>query len=314
MTAKLTFIHALSPLHSGTGQGIGVIDLPIAREKATNIPYLPGSSLKGSIRDCHTNQLFDKYFKELQDEKEAKKKAEQVAARIFGEAASEQAHSGSAVFSDQRLLLLPARSLRGVFAWATSPYTLQRFKRDVEGAGLDVSALLDVAEVKDDECLIASQGSSLADQAGSVYLEDFDLQGRKDEKVDDWAKFIGQQIFEDKDKEWRDALKARFCVLSDNVFNFLLEHGTEITARVRLKEDTKTVASGALWYEEALPAETILSGLLVAVKGKAAPEEVFTTVNDILARNKAIQLGGKATVGRGLCRIPRIDDGKGAAE
>ena len=51
MNAQLLFTHALSPLHAGTGQGIGVIDLPIAREKATGIPYLPGSSLKGTLRD-----------------------------------------------------------------------------------------------------------------------------------------------------------------------------------------------------------------------------------------------------------------------
>lgn len=311
MITKLTLIHALSPLHAGTGQGIGVIDLPIAREKTTNIPYLPGSSLKGSIRDCYTSQLFDKYFKELQDEKEAKKKADQEAARIFGEAASEQAYSGSAVFSDQRLLLLPVRSLRGVFAWATSPYILQRFKRDVDGAASDVPDLPDVTVEKDDECLI-SQGSSLADQSNGVYLEDFDLKGRPDEKVVEWAKFIGEKVFDDE--KWRDALDARLCILNDDVFNFLLEHGMEITARIRLEEKTKTVASGALWYEESLPAETILSGLLVAVNGKAVPEEVFATVNNILNHDKAIQLGGKATVGRGLCRIRLMDDGKGAAQ
>ena len=293
MTIKLTFIHALSPLHAGTGQGIGVIDLPIAREKATNIPFLPGSSFKGALRDLCENEAMQE--------------------KVFGpKTTNAEAHSGSAVFSDQRLLLLPTRSLRGVFVWATSLYTLRRFKRDVEGAGLDVSALPDVAVKEDDECLIASQGSALADQNSGVYLEDFDLKGKRDENVDKWAKFIGEKVFEDE--KWRGALTSRLCILSDNVFSFLLEHGTEITARVRLKEDTKTVASGALWYEESLPAETILSGLLVTVKGKATPEEVFTTVNDILALNKAIQLGGKATVGRGLCRIPRIDDGKGGAK
>jgi CRISPR-associated protein Cmr4 len=312
MTTRLTFIHALSPLHAGTGQGIGVIDLPIAREKATNIPYLPGSSLKGSIRDCHTNQLFDKYFKELQDEKEAKKKADQEAARIFGEAASEQAYAGSAVFSDQRLLLLPARSLRGTFAWATSPYTLQRFKRDAEVAGVDVAGLSGLPEIRGTTCLVAQEKSELTDEKRQVFLEDFDLQGETDPAVDDWARFIGAKVFEDEN--WRKALTARLCILSDNVFNFLLEHGTEITARVRLEEKTKTVASGALWYEEALPAETILSGLLVTVNGKAAPEEVFATVGGILKRHKAIQLGGKATVGRGLCRIRLDNDGKGAAQ
>ena len=52
MDAKLLFTHAFSPLYAGTGQGVGVIDLPIAREKATNLPYLPGSSLKGVLRDA----------------------------------------------------------------------------------------------------------------------------------------------------------------------------------------------------------------------------------------------------------------------
>ncbi len=51
MQARLLFTHALSPLHAGTGQGVGVIDLPIAREKATGLPFLPGSSVKGTLRD-----------------------------------------------------------------------------------------------------------------------------------------------------------------------------------------------------------------------------------------------------------------------
>ena len=50
ITTCLSFVHALSPLHAGTGQGAGIIDLPIAREKATGLPYLPGSSLKGTLR------------------------------------------------------------------------------------------------------------------------------------------------------------------------------------------------------------------------------------------------------------------------
>jgi CRISPR-associated protein Cmr4 len=293
-TTKLTFIHALSPLHAGTGQGIGVIDLPIAREKATNIPYLPGSSLKGALRD-------------LCEDSETK-------FRVFGpKTDNAEAHASSAVFSDQRLLLLPVRSLRGTFAWATAPYVLQRFKRDAAGAGIDVSALPDVTVAKDEDCLIATQDCALAESGKPpVYLEDFDLQGQAKTEVDQWAAFIGAKVFAD-DATWQAALKARLCILRDNVFNFLLEHGTEITARVKLLDDKKTVQSGALWYEESLPAETILSGLLVAVKGKASADEVFSTVGDILKQHKAIQLGGKATVGRGLCRI-RLSEEKGAAQ
>src|SRR5712692_8487119 len=114
--ARLTFVHALSPLHAGTGQGAGIIDLPIAREKATGLPYLPGSSLKGTLRaqcnpkDQKCRQVFGPDTEGLQ---------------------TENAHASSVQFSDQRLLLLPVRSLAGVFAWVTSPSVLRRLLRDI---------------------------------------------------------------------------------------------------------------------------------------------------------------------------------------
>ena len=48
-------LQAVSPLHAGTGQSADIIDLPIARMKSTGIPFVPGSSLKGVLRDeCAT--------------------------------------------------------------------------------------------------------------------------------------------------------------------------------------------------------------------------------------------------------------------
>ncbi|WNZ62075.1 type III-B CRISPR module-associated Cmr3 family protein [Myxococcus sp. MxC21-1] len=51
MESRPYLLHALSPLHVGTGQSVGVIDLPLARLKATGIPFVPGSSLKGVLRE-----------------------------------------------------------------------------------------------------------------------------------------------------------------------------------------------------------------------------------------------------------------------
>jgi len=85
------------------------------------------------------------------------------------------------------------------------------------------------------------------------------------------------------------------------VFSFLLTTATEITARIRLEENSKTVAKGALWYEEALPAETILSGLVVATRVRSNPTEVFATIQS--ATDKPLQVGGNATVGRGFCQM-----------
>ena len=51
MNTRIFHLHALSALHVGTGQGIGAVDLPIARSRATNLPLVPGSALKGVLRD-----------------------------------------------------------------------------------------------------------------------------------------------------------------------------------------------------------------------------------------------------------------------
>ncbi len=53
MQARIVLLHALTPLHAGIGQGVGAIDLPIARDVATNRPLVPGSSVKGVLRDAH---------------------------------------------------------------------------------------------------------------------------------------------------------------------------------------------------------------------------------------------------------------------
>jgi len=283
--ARLVFIHALSPLHAGTGQGVGVIDLPIAREKATNLPFLPGSSLKGPLRDlCPAESRV----------------------RIFGPETDKAGdHAGSVQLSDQRLLLLPVRSLAGTFAWVTSPLILARFIRDVIETGMDVGELSTAPPrpSSPEHCLVASAEPAISLPLGGarqVVLEDLDLVATADADVQKWAAWIGERLFPGE-TVWQNLLHERICVIHDDVLAFLLNTATEITARVRLLPDTKTVAQGGLWYEEALPAETVLAGLLVATPIKATATEVFTVIAGLTG--SVLQLGGKATVGRGLCRV-----------
>ncbi|MGQ9496784.1 MAG: type III-B CRISPR module RAMP protein Cmr4, partial [Desulfotomaculales bacterium] len=278
--ARLLFVHALSPLHAGTGQGAGVIDLPVAREKATGLPYLPGSSLKGVLRDAC---------------KDHKKRI-----KIFGpDTDSAHEHAGSVQISDQRLLLLPVRSLKGTFAWVTSPYILRRFLRDVENVKVSDTPSDVPVPTSVSSCLVSGEGSAIVEN-NRVVLEDLDLTAEAHSNVRKWAEWIGGQVFPD-DQTWQEMLTARFCVVRDDVMSFLLDTATEVFARVRLREDAKTVEKGGLWYEEALPTETILAGLVVATPVKAEPEEVFETLDGLI--EKPLQLGGKATVGRGLCRL-----------
>src|SRR2546421_4101737 len=156
MNQPLTFVHALSPFHAGTGQGVGVIDLPIAREKATGLPFLPGSSLKGTLRARCSAQ-----------------ECKQVFGPDMTEVQTDSNHASSAQFSDQRLLLLPIRSLAGTFAWITSPYILRRLVRDLKDIGLNPPTSIPSPK-QNEHCYIDRTRSKIA-LSGKVFLEDLDL-------------------------------------------------------------------------------------------------------------------------------------------
>lgn len=278
MKSKLVFIHTLSPLHAGTGQGVGVIDLPIAREKATNLPFLPGSSVKGTIRD------------EFNDDADLRDK-------IFGPERSSD-FASAIQFSDFTLLFLPVRSLSGTFAYVTSPYVLQRFRRD---AGVDHS--LPIPDVADSDCLVGPE--TVLKLETKVCLEDLDLEPRQ--PATQWGEEIASLAFQDDDP-WQELLKKRVCIVSDNVFNFLLNTGTEVTARIRLEDETKTTVKGALWYEEALPTESVLFGIALANPNVKTDMNATAVLEEIEKRTKMpLQFGGKATVGRGICRLSLCD-------
>lgn len=317
MNSYLTIIHALSALHAGTGQGSGIIDLPVAREKATGLPYLPGSSLKGALKTACPLEF------EVLVGNSGKRgiKREQ----IFG---SEQVDSvntsaGTIQFSDQRLLLLPVRSLAGTFAWVTSPYILLRLRRNLLDLKLiDAEALTvpQIAEKESKSALVTETKDQISCKLFAhkekIYLEDLDLVASQDPRASAWAQWLGKQIFAGED-EWQNMLRERFCLVHDDILSFLLETATEIVARIRLEESSKTVSQGALWYEEALPAETILSGLGLTTprspvdNGRRGGQEELNAEELGAAfrhiANKNLQLGGKSTVGRGQCRIRAVE-------
>jgi CRISPR-associated protein Cmr4 len=270
MDTQLLFIQALSPIHAGTGQGVGVIDNPIAREKSTDIPFIPGATIKGVLRDAC-------------EDKDAQR-------LIFGSAVNDvELSMGAATFTDARLLLLPVRSLRGVFAWVTSPLLLKRLMRDagkIENVNLP-------KDVTDNNCLI-SGNSALKLSDDKVFLEDLDLTSKPSTDVDQWAGWLADSLY-GKNSDWHETLKERLCIISDDNLSFLLETATEITARIRLEEKSKTVMDGALWYEEALPVETVLVSMVISKNNT-----VFDKLKSF--SNNTLQFGGNATVGRGLCK------------
>ena len=229
--------------------------------------------------------------------------------QVFGpntnDRSPDENYASSAQFSDQRLLLLPIRSLAGTFAWVTSPYVLRRLARDIEDAQIELPTTT-IPDVPDNaSCFITTDTSKIKINTSSpmVYLEDIDLKAQVNKDAAIWADWIGKRVFP-QDTSWQQMLFERICIVHDDVFNFMIDTATEITARIKLQGESKTVHDGGLWYEEALPTETILSGIALITPTKASKitvDEVFKVLNGLT--DKTLQFGGKATVGRGMCRL-----------
>lgn len=296
METRLILIHAITPLHAGTGQSVGAIDLPIAREKATGIPLIPGSSIKGALRA------------------RSQEKDPQMTRDVFGpETEKSSEHSGAVHFSDAHLLLLPVRSLRGTFAWVTSPYLIRKFARGAREAKVDLARLPDAPTLKG--CCVL--GDTLTGSANArVVFEDLDFTVEPAQRavLTAFTVEVGKVLFpagSADHEDWRKSLMERICLLHDDMMAILLETAMEVNAHIRLSNDTKTVERGGLWYQESLPAESVLAGLAAAADVKATKGENGRSERkaaDLLGHVGSlaaglVQLGGKATVGHGSCFV-----------
>ncbi len=291
MKQNLFYLHAVSALHCGNGQSAGVIDLPIARERATNLPLVPGSSLRGVLREEFAS-------KGGEDDRKLEKS-------LFGpRSGSDEAHAGALAIGDAHLLLLPIRALAGIVAYATCPFILRNFSKDAgypKLAGSDVA----IPVPKDTEAIHTK--SSVNRLLDKIVLEDLDLVARQESGADSWADAIAKSVFPD-DTDAQTDLVQRFLILPDSVFVFLSETATEVRARIAIDEKTGTVKKGALWYEENLPAESVLWGIYALSDARVKDG---LKADDLAAKIPAsllLQLGGKAGIGRGLTRF--INGGK----
>ena len=271
---KSYWLQAVTPLHSGTGRGLGYIDTPVAREKVTNWPYVPASSVKGVLRD---------YFEDNQTTKDLVKKA-------FGSSGDNNS-AGALVFTDAKIVCLPVRSLYGTFAWCCSTVSLNRIKRDLDLAGTE--SLKDIPVIKGQNISVTSN-SNLKNN-NIVYLEDLDLNvdSKTQAQTEQIADFLANKLFNDANQ--KQMFKDRFAIVGEEIFNFLCETGTEVTAHNKINDETKVTDTGALWYEETLPAETILFGFVW--KQSFSNEDLDAFCKEDSQIN--LQLGGKSSVGKG---------------
>lgn len=294
----LLAMYTETPLHAGTGQSTGTVDLPIQRERHTGFPLIPATSLKGSLRE--------RAERGWQDHEAA------VVDALFGPLAkgSAELHAGALALTDARLLAFPMRSLSDVFVWVTCPLALGRLQRDLRLVGMAARLAGDGPP--------PGQAVAGSRQFGGrpLVLEDLSYTVSIDHR---WAavatELAGLLPAGDAHRVYRDRFRDHLVLLSDDDFAYCVQHATEVSARIKLNERKTTSGDGGnLWYEETLPADCLLYTLLRAEQPRTRNGPLSSS-RDVRARLLSLlegepgflQVGGNETVGHGWCALRVVE-------
>ena len=314
--AKPFFIIVKTPLHAGSETELGIVDMPIQRERHTSFPKIEASGVKGCLRDIFENKMKNGEIANSSNK-------DNTISLSFG---SEQGdgHAGALGFTDARILLFHIKSMKGVFAWITCPMVLERFKADLElckntngiskdSLFFDEIPLDDLLNSKDNKnkCIIANKEYLEINE--NIILEEyaFEIHEKNIKKI---AEFISNVIDISE-------INNKLVILSNNDFRDFVNHSTEVITRIKIKPETGTVEPGALFTEEYLPAETVMYSLVLTTpifnkeKGRFAKtnsqseEEILM---DFFEKNvpDVIQIGGNATIGKGIAKVETWSDKK----
>ncbi len=314
-------LHAQTALHPGAGTALGAVDLPVQRERHTHWPTIAGSALKGILRDACRNRLAggDNLDTEELVNRERKMESRRqradntlTLATLFGPPTGDSSEfAGALSVTDARLLAFPVRSLRGVFAWTTCPAVLERLQRDADLAGLTFPG--ETLSLADHQALVADGCPCLIDDR--LVLEEFEFTRQTRLIPPATLQWLAATLLPDTPayRATRTRFQKQLVVLSDDDFTHFACHATEVSARVGLDYEKKTVKSGALFYQEFLPAETLLYAVVLAnpsrSKRQADAATLLRTLSDHLP--PLLQIGGDETTGKGFCSVRLSGGGKG---
>lgn len=283
---SIAIMYAVTPCYAGSGSALGVVDLPIQRERHTNWPMIQASGVKGAFR-----ANFDRFKNKIAD-KEQIKDFERLSESVFG-TSSDGGYAGSLSISDAKILAFPMRSNVSPFVWITCPAVLKRLEKDLSVANFN-SIEFDSSKfsVSDDKAI--SLGKS--ELKGNILLEDYEVQVA-DTKIEEFSKI--SSFFKDAE---------RLLLVSDDVFNYGVSNCTQIMAQIRIDSKTGTTQDGSLRYQEELPSDTIMYTVIHwgdsknSVEDKLKAETIKKFITEEVIANH-IQIAGDETCGRGVFQL-----------
>ena len=265
------YLYSLAPIHCGGEGDMGNI-LEIAREVHTNFPYIPGSSLRGSLRD--EVELLDAHAADV----------------LFGKQLENNGQMGvhQAWFGDARLLWVPMRTMSfqggtDIFTWV-SCHSLLRDRALV--------ARLPFASFPD---------HPVGTRAGRYLVADAQI------NVSQMSAEQKQAIPEDWPDSLKDSVKPTWeknhIILPDADFQVLMEHSLWTQVRNKIQDDSNGAnqagSAEVFWTDVCLPRDTILYfswGYRPLKNNRVTPEQ-HQLLMEVM--EGLVQLGGQANVGRG---------------
>lgn len=258
-------LQVLTPLHIGEGAQIGAVDLPVARERHTDWPFVPGASLKGALR-AHARQAGHR---------------DEDVRRVFGAAHDEPLFRGAIRVGDGVLLAAPARTFTGTFALLASPLTLGRFARQVSGAP-EIPSPSSAERV-----LVGCRFDLRVPGKELTVVEDLCFIQEKSDRVDAWAKFLREGWLGD------EAPLDHLAIVHDDVFAHAARAWLPVRTRNAINAETGVACEGKLFSVEYVAPETLFWTL---VDGEDA---VLPLPGDAFA------LGGHSSTGAGRVTLWR---------
>lgn len=315
MNNELIFYKLETSMHMGCGDELGIVDMPIAREKVTGFPKMEASGIKGSFNE--------QFPEEITIEKKVIGSLD-IKTKIFGA----EDTSGNLIFSDGRILLFPMKSAKGTFVWVTCPYVLNRFMNDCEIRGIEVgninktfeddSQKIRVREIKVDpkkqknisweqlKNAVTQENCSALLEDNYIIIEEYNYKVENVSYDGSILKFIINKL---KDANGQKAyinqkFETDICIIPDEDFKDFVEMYTEINTRNKIN---KNGISENLFTEEYLPVETVMYGYIgeiqKSIKTKNQIEESFEIFMQEINREQYIQFGGNKTLGKGITKI-----------
>jgi CRISPR-associated protein Cmr4 len=304
MQTKILYLFTRTPLHVGAGASVGAIDQPVQRERHTGFPIIPASSLKGTFADAWNDGLLEETNGkgEVKKVRVRKDGTSTAAAWLFGSDSDQHARAGTLQFTEARLLAFPIRSVKGSFAWITSPLILRRAQRD---GVIPADLLKDLKEPSDDKAILEAGGQAKLALGNKIVIEEYTFESIAiASKLGD---YLGGLMV--ADPVWTE-IASRLVILSDGMMSFFAQNACEVAQHVRISDETGTAEGGALFNQENVPSETLFYAVVRATdnrnpNGNQAAKKAEDALEAFASKlgAGALQFGGDASTGLGYCSV-----------